>query len=220
MERLGSNISRLAKSGFLYLITNRKLFQNEKEFLNALEGALKAGVDIVQLREKDLDTVSLFRLSKKVKDLTTKYGTIFLINDRIDIALAIKADGVHLPSSGLPTHIARELLGENALIGRSTHFLEEVKKEQNSGADFLTFSPIFYTKSKAKYGSPQGLNKLKEVCRFSNIPIVALGGINKGNAVDVLKAGAKGFSVISAILGSNDPFLATKELKRIIQEFF
>ena len=220
MEGLGSNISRLAKNGFLYLITNRKLFNNERSFLDALEAALKAGVDIVQLREKDLDTLSLFRLSQKIKTLTMRYEALFLINDRVDIALAVKADGVHLPGSGFPTEIARKLLGKNAIIGRSTHSLEEVKREQRLGADFLTFSPIFYTKSKAKYGSPQGLSKLKDICRYSHIPIVALGGINKDNIINTLSVGAKGVAVISAILGSDDPFLSATELKKFIKKFF
>jgi len=220
MEGLGSNIGRLAKSGFLYLITNRKLFHNEQAFLDAIEAALKAGVDIVQLREKDLDTLSLFRLSQKLKTLTTRYKALLLINDRIDIALATKADGVHLPGNGFPTEIARKLLGENAIIGRSTHSLEEVKREQGLGADFLTFSPIFYTKSKAKYGDPQGLSRLKDICRFSHIPIVALGGINKDNVISALSVGAKGVALISAILGSDNPFLSATEIKGLIKNFF
>jgi len=220
MEGLGSNISRLAKSGFLYLITNRKLFHNEQAFLDAIEAALKAGVDIVQLREKDLDTLSLFRLCQKLKNLTNKYKALLLINDRIDIALATKADGVHLPGNGLPTEVARKFLGEKAIIGRSTHSLEEVKSEQGRGADFLTFSPIFYTKSKAKYGNPQGLNKLKEICRCSHIPIVALGGINKDNVISTLSVGAKGIAVISAVLGSDNTFLAATELNKLIKSFF
>ncbi len=219
MEGLGSNIGRLAQKSFLYLITNRKLFNSEEEFLQALSKALKAGVDIVQLREKDLDTLRLFCLSKKVRSLTTQHKALFLINDRVDIAMAVGADGVHLPGSGLPSKVARELLGPKAIIARSTHSLEEVIKEQDSGIDFLTFSPIFWTKSKAKYGPPQGIEKLKAVCRISHIPVVALGGINKDNAAITLSAGAKGISVISAILGTRDPFLATKDLKTILRDF-
>ncbi len=202
---------------FLYLITNRHLFPDIQKFLDTLDVALSAGVDILQLREKDLSTVDLYNLACDVRDLCKRYGTIFLINDRADIAMAVEADGVHLTEQSLPSPIARKILGTNKIIGRSLHKIQDIDGEARAGADFITFSPVFYTESKARYGSPQGIKRLKDACMHSNIPVVALGGININNVDEVLTAGVCGVAVISAVLGDDDPEKSVGLFRKLLE---
>lgn len=170
-----------------------------------VEEALKGGVRFVQLREKDLSTRELLPLAQDLRRLTAKVSARLLINDRIDICLAVNADGVHLRSNSLPTHIARRILGDSKLIGVSTHSLEEAQQAQAEGADFITLGPIYETPSKADYGPPLGLEILKTVHRRIKIPILALGGIRQERIPEVLDAGANGIALISAIFTAENP---------------
>ena len=153
----------LQRIGFkLYLITDRKLFSSTAEFIKAVGEALAAGVKAVQLREKDLPTRELLDMSYKFRELTARFGAKLFINDRLDIALSVDADGIHLGRSGIPVREIRRVAGNGLMIGCSTHSVKEAMEAEKDGADFITFGPLFPTPSKLKYGEPVGLDSLRE----------------------------------------------------------
>ena len=180
--------------------------------MQAVAWALDGGIRAVQLREKDLPGKELYRLAEQMRSLTARYGARFLVNDRVDVAMAVGADGVHLGGSSIPTSVARTLLGEGALIGCSTHNERELKEATGQGADFATFGPVYPTSSKAAYGPPVGVIALAEACRESAIPVFALGGVKKENAGEVIVAGAFGIALISGVVAAADPREAAAEL--------
>ena len=182
----------------LYLITDRKQVTNSHTLYTAVEAALQGGVKAVQLREKDLPAVELLPLATQLRALTMRHGARLFINDNIDIALAVKADGVHLGGHSQATDVIRARVGEDMLIGVSTHSKAEIELATRQGADFVTFGPVYATPSKAKYGAPQGLENLAEACRGSRVPVFALGGITPERTTEVQQAGARGIALISA----------------------
>lgn len=195
----------------LYLISDRH--QTAGRPLHAvLDAALRGGVRAVQVREKDLAPRELYPLAWELRQLTRQHGARLLINDRIDIALAVQADGVQLTTTSLPVAVARQMLGSEALIGVSTHNRVEAQTAADGGADFLVFGPIFYTPSKVPYGEPVGLAALRAVRSAVKLPILAIGGIKKANVEQVLATGADGIAVISAIIAADDPGAATRDL--------
>lgn len=198
----------------LYLITDRS-FLNGRSLKDCVEAAIKGGVTLVQVREKDASTREFYKIAKEVKESTSKYNIPLLINDRIDIALAIDAEGVHLGQSDMPIKLARKILGEDKIIGISANTLEEALEAQKAGADYLGIGPVFYTGTKKDIDEPIGVHGLKEITQNIRIPSVAIGGINKENAESVLETGVNGISVISAILGSEDIEKASIELSSI-----
>lgn len=200
----------------LYLITDRKQASGGALFA-AVEAGLRGGVKAVQLREKDLPSLELFELACCMRELTFRYGARLLINDRLDIALAAGADGVHLGESSLPVSRIRALAGDRLLVGVSCHGLERALDAQENGADFITFSPIYFTPSKAPYGEPLGTERLAEACRLLSIPVFALGGIKKDKVRTIIDHGAHGIALISAILAAEDPERAAREMLEQIQ---
>ena len=192
----------------LYLITDRRQVSPGHTLLSAVEAALRGGVKAVQLREKDLSAAALLPLARQMRELTHAYQALLLINDRIDVALACRADGVHLGGHSLPTDVARQLLGPDRLIGVSTHHLQEIAVAEHQGADFVTFGPVFATPSKALFGSPQGLAALHAACLRTALPVYALGGIKLEHKGEALAAGAAGIALISGILAQADPAAA------------
>jgi len=194
----------------LYLITDRQQLPPDRTLLEVLEAALQGGVPAIQLREKDLPTDQLYPLARELRRLTSRYGARLLINERIDLALAVEADGVHLPGHSFPIPVARMLLGPQRLIGVSTHHRDEVDMACRQGADFVTFGPVFATPSKAVYGPPQGLTALREACRSSMVPVFALGGVKLQHQAEIQSSGAAGIALISAILTAADPAAATR----------
>jgi thiamine-phosphate pyrophosphorylase len=195
----------------LYLITDRKQTQG-RELLWVLESALDGGVRAIQLREKDLSGKELFAAAERARQLTERYGARLFINDRIDVALAVGADGVQLGKSSIPVQTARELLGAGRMIGVSTHALEEARGAENDGADFLLFGPVFFTPSKAVYGAPQGIAALKKIVENVALPVYAIGGIKPANVDEIKRAGARGGALISAIMEAADPRGAAETL--------
>ncbi len=167
---------------------------------------------MIQIREKDLDTRQLMVLTHALLPLLTQQNGIVLLNDRVDLVLALKADGVHLRSDSLPLPVARGILGTQKLIGVSTHSIEEIRQAENEGADFVVLGPIFETSSKQRYGPPLGLSTLETACRESRLPIYAIGGINHQNVSPVMSAGAYGVAVISSILQAENIQDSTREL--------
>ena len=196
----------------LYLITDRHQVPEGRQLLEVVEELLQAGVRMVQLREKDLSAAELYPLAKELRSLTQRYKSLLLINDRIDLALAIGADGVHLGHHSLPIKIARKILGPNSLIGVSTHSVTEVKSAQNQGADFVTYGPVYFTPSKAAYGDPVGIESLQKVCNTCKIPVYSLGGIKVNNTKETLQTGSHGVAMISALLSDPLPNQAYQKL--------
>ncbi len=197
----------------LMLITNSRLFSDKKSFLLGCEAALSAGVEVIQLREKTKSAKELLCLARDLREMTLEFKAALIINDRVDIAKLIGADGVHLPSDAFSPLEARAILGGKAVIGVSAHCVEEAQEAEAHGADYVTLSPIYYTTSKARYGSPIGLAPLRAATARLKIPIYALGGINKDRIKEVLGAGAAGAAVISAILASKDIRESARELR-------
>ena len=195
----------------LYLVTDRNNTRG-REISRVVEEALKGGVKAVQLREKDLTSRDLYAIAYELRKLTAHHDARLFINDRIDIALAVGADGVHLGTSSIPVHRARKILGDKRLIGVSCHNRVSALNAQEKGADFITFGPVFYTPSKAAYGDPVGVDKLAEIVELLRIPVYALGGVNRKNVSQVIEAGAHGIALISAILAADDPHAETKSL--------
>lgn len=201
----------------VYLITDRRLASGG-DLLRAVERALAGGVRAVQLREKDLGGRELLELARKMRALTARRGAKLLINDRVDVALASGADGVHLGESSIPPEDARRLLGPGRLIGVSTHGVEQLAEAHAAGADFAVFGPVYYTPSKAAFGPPLGIDALRRACASARIPVFALGGVGARNINDVLAAGADGIAMISAILAAEDPQRAASEINDSVND--
>ncbi len=189
----------------------------EKELLTKVTAALSGGVRLIQLREKHLKARQLLRLAKKLRRITRDYGASLLINDRLDIALASEADGVHLTVSSFSPKEARRLLGKGRLIACSTHSKEQALLAQGAGADFITLGPVFYTPSKAVYGEPLGLEDFKEIAKKIKIPVFALGGIKKTNVKEVRRAGAYGHAMISEIMAADEIKETTENILKEIR---
>jgi thiamine-phosphate pyrophosphorylase len=199
----------------LYLITDRK--QTSLPLPDAVRLALSGGVRAIQVREKDLPVRELLSLSRELRALTREFGAKLFINDHVDIAVAVEADGVHLGHQSMPASAVRKLVGNKMMIGVSTHNIEEARAAEADGADFITFGPIFETPSKAKMGKPVGLEPLRDIKKALNIPIFALGGIHGRNIGHVLWAGAYGISMISAIFGAEDIKKKAKNITEMIE---
>lgn len=186
----------------LYLITDRKMVKGPLP--DAVRLALEGGVRAVQLREKDLPVREFLALAQELRAVTKTFGAKLFINDRVDVAVAVGADGVHLGGESMPIQAVRKIVRKDMLIGASTHSLEQAKAAAENGADLITYGPVYETPSKAKYGAPVGLKGIGEIKNEIAIPIFAIGGINTGNLLPVLSARADGVAVISAILGAED----------------
>lgn len=198
----------------LYLITDRHLVPAGRTLLATVEAALQGGVRAVQLREKDLPAAELLPLAEELRILTRRFAARLLLNDRIDVALAVAADGVHLGGHSLPAAVARHLLGPQRLIGVSTHHPTEIAAAAAAGADFVTFGPVFATPSKRAFGPPQGLQALRLACQNSPLPVFALGGIKPCHLAALQSAGAAGAAVISALMAAPDPVTAARHFCR------
>jgi len=200
----------------LYLVTDRSLTR-DRDLLWVLERALDGGVKAIQLREKDLGGKDLFLLAEGVRKLTGRYGARLFINDRIDIALAVEADGVQLANTSIPVECARELLGPQRMIGASTHSLPEAQEAERGGADFVLFGPVYFTPSKASYGAPQGLVALKKIVEKISLPVYAIGGIKAGNIEQAMGTGIRGVALISAVMSADDPAGATSRIMELLR---
>ncbi len=195
----------------LYLVTDRNQ-TGGRDLLWVLERALEGGVRAVQLREKGLGGRELFILAEKTKRLCERYQANLFVNDRVDVALGVDADGVHLGGDSLPVRAARELLGAEKLIGVSTHSIDEASEAEQEKADFILFGPVYFTASKAAYGEPQGLGRLKKVVEKISLPVYAIGGVKVGNIAEVKETGVRGIALISAVLSASDPRAATRRI--------
>ncbi len=197
----------------LYLVTDRNQ-TGGRDLLWVLEQALDGGVKAIQLREKDLSGRDLFRLAEKICKLCQASHAALFINDRVDVALAVDAAGVQLNKASLPAATARTLLGPQKIIGVSTHSLQEAQEAEHDGADFVLFGPVYFTASKAAYGSPQGLPALKTIVDNISLPVYAIGGIKLENIEATKKLGVRGVALISAIVSAENPKKAAEQIRR------
>lgn len=196
----------------LYLVTDRS-FLKGRELADVVEEAIKGGVTLVQVREKDVSTREFCQIALAVKKVTDKYNIPLIINDRIDIAQAIDAAGVHLGQDDMPLKTARKILGSEKIIGISAGNIKEAKEAERDGADYVGIGAVFFTGSKKDIDTPIGIEGLQKIVHSISIPSVAIGGVSKANAAEVMKTGTSGLSVISAILNNDDVKAATEELK-------
>lgn len=195
----------------LYFITDSRFGKHEE----LVEKVLKAGVRAVQLREKSMSSKEIYEVAKKIRKLTLDYDALFIVNDRLDIALASDADGVHLGQEDLPFDAARKVF--DGIIGVSAHSIEEAKKAENF-ADYLGVGPVYATKTKTDAREPIGIENLRNIASTVRIPVIAIGGIDHSNVIEVLKAKVFGVAVISAIASHADVYLAARSLLDIIQK--
>ncbi|MBO5151757.1 MAG: thiamine phosphate synthase [Methanobrevibacter sp.] len=196
----------------LYLVTDNS--DDEEKFLKTIEEAILGGVTVVQIREKTADTLDFYNLAVKVKEITTKYDVDLIINDRVDVALAIDADGVHVGQSDMPCDITRKLIGEDKILGVSAATIEEAKKAENDGADYIGTGAVFPTSTKDDAPSITKQD-LIDIVKSINIPVVAIGGITLENASELKDTGIAGLSLVSAIMGADNPKKASEKLLNI-----
>lgn len=195
----------------IYLVTDRGILKG-RDIFKAVEDAIKGGATLVQLREKDVSSLEFYNIAVKMKEVTRKYGVPLIINDRLDIALAMDADGLHVGQSDLPVEVARRLLGKGKILGCSANTIEKVRYGEKSGADYIGAGPVYPTGSKADADAPIGVSKLAELRKSISIPVVGIGGIGASNVREVKSSGIEGISLISAILGKEDVEAAAREL--------
>jgi len=187
----------------LYLVTDREILKG-RDLLEAVAEAIKGGVTLLQLREKELSSRDFFSIAVKMKELANACGIPLIINDRLDIALAVDADGLHIGQEDLPIEVARKIWGPGKILGYSVANVEEAVYGEKYGADYLGAGPVFPTGSKSDAGRPLGIEGLKRIKERVSIPVVGIGGIGPANIAEVKKSAIDGISVISAILGSQD----------------
>jgi thiamine-phosphate pyrophosphorylase len=196
----------------LYLVTDRKLAGN-RPIEQVVAEAIKGGVTIVQLREKDLGNEQFLQQARSLKSITDRMGVPLIINDRIDIAMACGAGGVHLGQNDMSCAEARAIAGKQLVIGISVSIPEEAILAEEAGADYLGVSPVFPTATKTDTSSPAGLDGLLAIRKAVRIPLVGIGGINESNAGEVIRAGADGVAVVSAVMAAHDPELAAMRIR-------
>ncbi len=199
----------------LYLVTDRSLSLG-RDIGWIVEEAVKGGVTMVQLREKDCSTRDFIELATGLKEKLKSFNVPLIINDRIDVALASDADGVHIGQSDMPYHMARKILGKDKIIGLSVETMDQVLEANNLDVDYIGISPVFSTPTKTDTFQPFGLDGVAKVMDISRHPAVAIGGINNSNVKDIFNVGANGVAVVSAICSADNPRTATEELVKLI----
>lgn len=196
----------------VYLVTDRDLMSTET-LEEAVEEAIKGGCTLIQLREKECSSLDFYNTAVNVKKITDKYNVPLLINDRLDIALAVDAAGVHVGQSDLPCSVVRKIIGEDKIIGVSAGNLKDALKAQEDGADYLGVGAMYSTGTK-KDAKPTSMDELKKIRENVSIPIVVIGGINKDRIRDFEGTGIDGLAIVSAIIAQKNICKATEEIKR------
>jgi len=201
----------------LYVITDATL--SARGHLEVTKQAIAGGADAIQFREKHMSAMEMFRIGQSLRKHTRDAGVDFIVNDRLDLALALEADGVHLGQEDLPISVAREILGPEKIIGGSARTPEEASVIEDKGADYVGVGPVFEARDvKPDTIAPQGIDLIQKVCERVSIPVIAIGGIHRENARAVTQAGAGGIAVIRAVVTAPDIQKAARELKELVSE--
>jgi thiamine-phosphate pyrophosphorylase len=198
----------------LCFVTDRQ-FLEERSFVDIITQAIRGGVDMVQLREKNLETRIWLDLAIEISKLCRRNKVFFIVNDRVDIAAASGADGVHLGQDDFPVGAARKILGKGKIIGKSTHSVEQAKEALRERVEYVAVGPVFWTETK-KIDKPVGTELVAQVRKLTRKPILAIGGIKLENAATVLAAGATGVAVVSALMAAPDVQEAASRLKKVL----
>ena len=201
--------------GRLHVLTDT-ILQNRFSHIELTKQAISGGADTIQFRQKSGSTKELIEIAMGMRQVCREKGAVFIVNDRIDVAMAADADGVHLGQNDFPIPLARELLGKDRIIGGSAATPEEMENCIREGADYVGFGPVYPTGSKDDAGPVSGIDLLKGIVASTTIPIIAIGGIDKSNAARVMGAGAHGIAVISSVCCRDDPQKATWELHHMV----
>ncbi len=201
----------------LYLVTDRGLSKG-RPTLDIVRSAVQGGVTCVQVREKECSTLDFIEQAQSIKEYLQSKGVPLIINDRVDVALAVKADGVHLGQTDMPLDMAKNIIGDSMIIGISAESLEDAIAAEKGGADYLGVSPIYATPTKTDTAPPLGLEGLQTIRKRVSLPLVGIGGLNRDNAAAVIRHGGDGVAVVSAIVAADDPMQAADELKHLIDE--
>jgi thiamine-phosphate diphosphorylase len=210
-------MQKIAVDYSLYLITDRELSMGRLT-LSVVQSAVKGGVSCVQLREKNCSTFEFIEQALLLKDFLSDRNIMLIINDNLDVAQSVGADGIHLGQKDTPISMAKKIVGDSMIIGISAECLSDAVWAEKEGADYIGVGPIYSTMTKTDTGAPLGLEELIQIRKTVKIPIVAIGGLNHTNAEAVIKSGADGIAVVSAIVSSKNPEKAARELKKIIIE--
>jgi len=201
----------------VYLITDTRLSRG-RSIEDIVTGAINGGATCIQLREKDLSTRELYNKAKILRELTWQKGITFIVNDRLDIAMAVEADGVHLGQDDLPAAVGRCILPPRMILGITARNLPQALQFERDGASYLGVGAVYGTETKDNTGTPIGLQGLAEIARGVKIPVVGIGGINAQRAGEVIRAGAKGVAVVSAIVAAADVAAATQEIAQAVND--
>ena len=207
----------MEKIGKLHILTDTVL-QSRFSHMEITRLAIAGGADTIQYRQKSGSTREMIEIARNMKRLCSEAGVTFIVNDRLDVAIAAEADGVHLGQDDFPIPMARELLGEGRIIGGSAATLDEARKCLSEGADYVGFGPVYPTSSKDDAGPVSGIDILKQVVEIIPLPIIAIGGVGAENIPDVMRAGAHGIAVISAVCCQDDPEEATRSLYQALNK--
>ncbi len=204
------------KSRFALHVLTDHAWSRGRSTLEVAEAALAGGATVIQLRDKDASTHRLVEEGLALRKLTRSYHALLIVNDRIDVALAVDADGAHVGQDDMPGQLARKLLGPDRILGISAGNMDEAVAAIVAGADYLGVGPIYATRGKADAGQPVGLSLLTEIARCYTTPLVAIGGITAANTSEIIHAGATGIAVITAVVNAEDITAATRALVRAL----
>mgnify|MGYP001198510735 CR=1 FL=1 len=207
--------SKVVPDWKLYVITGNQYFEG-RALVDIVAQAIEGGAGVIQLREKNMSTGQLVVAGRSIREITRNAGVALIINDRVDIAMAVDADGVHIGQQDMDIADVRKIIGPHKLVGVSTHSVLEAKLAEEAGADYIGIGPIFATDTKADAQPPKGLAVLTDIRKAVSIPCIAIGGIKAGNAVEVIAAGADGVAVITAVVAADNVKEAAADMVRII----
>jgi thiamine-phosphate pyrophosphorylase len=201
----------------LYLVTDRGLAAG-RSLAEIVKAAIAGGASVVQLREKECNTGEMIRLAQQLLAITQPLGVPLIVNDRVDVALAADADGVHVGQEDMPATIARRLIGPEKILGVTAASPEEARRAVADGADYIGCNAVFPTPTKTDTGTPMGIEGFRQLAHSVPVPVVAIGGINASNAGALVRAGAAGVAVVSAIMAAEDPEEAARVLRRVVDQ--
>jgi thiamine-phosphate pyrophosphorylase len=200
----------------LYVITDARLSRGRPHH-EVIRAAIEGGATVVQYREKEGTTRQLVGEALALRGLTREASVPLIVNDRLDVALAVEAEGVHVGQDDMPAPLTRRLMGQGRIVGVSATNLQEALQAEKDGADYLGVGPIFATPTKPDAAPPMGLGGLAEVCRHVSVPVIAIGGIDEHNAAAVIEAGADGVAVVSAVVAAPDVAAAARRLRQVVE---